>query len=554
MKRTIQKVEEGNEIAGNLKTVFKRIIDSIGENDQITGEINSAISKQTESLETVIASINNIGIMFEKLMATVENVSFNTHQTKTSLEILYDTSKDLHVLTEKLLDKIESTSKNIFEMRTSIPYKIFTIDPGQNFDNITSQILCSVHSGLLRVGAKGEVSAGLAKEYKLEDDNVTWVFTLRKGLKFHNGKPITTQDVKYSLERLGDPKYNSPLAWCMEPVKGYSDFNKGLTNGLSGIEIIDNYRIKIVLDKPYNGFLYCLSMYFTGILDSQEAKSGNIVGCGSYIISELNDDYCILTAFKDYYNSQAFVDRIVVDFNPKNKIQEFVSNKYDFIAIENGNELNELIDLGLKPEFRSIYATYYGGFNLTSKHPLICNKNARKAMNYVINKEKIVKDVLDGLANTSKSVLPKSMVNNDNIDGYKYNVQLAKNMINKENISNRTLKLLVRNDEDSSLVQTYNRVTECIIGDLKAIGIEVEIIRVSHNDYLKRSNLAKCDLFISRWVADTLDPFNFLNSLINEGSYANFTDYVCDEVNKDLDIVRGITNPLKREQIYEKIQ
>ncbi len=61
-------------------------------------------------------------------------------------------------------------------------------------------------------------------------DNLTWVFNLKKGIKFHNGKEITSEDVKFSLERLLDPKLNSPNGWLLEIIEGSEDFKKGAAN------------------------------------------------------------------------------------------------------------------------------------------------------------------------------------------------------------------------------------------------------------------------------------------------------------------------------------
>lgn len=556
MDKTIEKVKEGNTISNNTKETFERIITSIGDTNFVTGEISTAISKQTSNLEQVVDSIRNMSMMFEKLMSIVEAVSFNTHQTKTSLDMLYSTSKNLKDVTGKLLSKIESNKEYEASIVTCLPHRVPNFDPALNFDAIGSQIISNIHVGLLTMGEKGEISSGIAKSWYLKEDNLTWVFNLRKGVTFHNGKQITADDVKFSLERLLDPNLKAPNAWCLETVEGADSFSKGLASEVKGIKIIDKNRISIKLQYPYNGFLYSLGQFSTAIIDAKEAKKGNIIGCGPYMIAEENEEHCILTTFKDYFNSEPYVHKITVKYSSKNIVQDFLNEKYDFITIDNKIQLKQLNNSDISLSKDAILASYYGSFNLKSSNELVQNKEIRKAINLAINKKRIVQDILGGLGIISKAPLPPAMVDNSNIKSYDYNRNVAKRLMHTHasRLANKRLKILVRTDEESSLVNTYNKITKYIIEDLKEIGIESTIIKTNHENYLKKKNIESCDFFISRWVADTMDPYNFLSSLFSSEGYANFTAYINPGLDKKLNTAKSIVNPNKRKKMYQEVQ
>ncbi|PAB59275.1 ABC transporter substrate-binding protein [Anaeromicrobium sediminis] len=554
MNKSMNKVLEGNEIANNMKGVFNNIIGAVGTTTSVAEEINIAVSKQTESLESIISSTEEMNKTSESVMAMVESASLNTQYTKTSLNILSDVSKDLQSISTKLLDNIEETEKNESVLKTYLSSKPLTYDPQLAFDAQSAQILYNVHGGLLLISSTGEITSGIAKSWYVEEDNLTWVFNLRKGAKFHNGREITSKDIKYSYERLLSPSLKSANGWFLEQVEGAVEYCGGKAKEVIGIKIIDTYRISIKLTKPYSGFLLNLGQYVCSILCKEDVEKGKLTGCGPYIIESKEEGKCILTAFKDYFGGIPYVDKIIVNYDGENSVNSFTNKECDFITIDNKHQIEELSNDKISDiQYKSIMATYYAGFNLRSNSIFVKDSEIKEAFNLAVNKKKIIDEVLGGLGEEAKGPMPPNMIDNGYLAGLGYNPRLSREILNKKgaSIKNAKLKVLVR-DESSETI--FNKIAQFIIDDLKEVGIECIVEKVSPDKYLNPEIISRCDLFLSRWISDTGDMDNFLQPMFNPSNFTDFTGYNNPEVTEMMNKAKEIINPKKRIQMYKDIQ
>jgi ABC-type transport system substrate-binding protein len=554
MDRTIERVKEGTKIADNTREAFQTIIDAIKRNNDISQEISEAISQQTNSLENIVRSIDDMSHTFEKLLSLVETASSGTQYTKTSLQSLHSVSKDLQSVTDRLLKVLEAEPYERQTLRTCIPSKIATYDPFLSCDFVTGLVLENVHNGLLSIGNDGEVSPAIAKSWSLKEDNLTWVFNLRKGAKFHSGREVTAWDVKYSFERLLNPSLNSPNSWCLLYVEGAEEYMQGNAPEVTGIKVIDDYRISIRLKYPYTGFLLNLGQYICCIVDKEEMEKGNIVGCGPYKIAETSDTKCVLEAHEEYFNGQPYVDRFEIDIAPRDAAANLLDGKYHYIIVDTKELMSRVKDKkDISIKSRSISGSYYVGFNLNSPNSIVREKEVRKALNMAVNKKRIIEDIFGGMAVESVCPLPPAILDNKGINGYRYDPDLAASILRKYPRSKKLLFHL-RIDEDSALVKMFNRMGEYVIEDLSKVGIECAVERYSHADTLRPDILQKCDMYISRWMADTGDPDNFLRPLFSPDSVSNGTRYNNPVVNEKLDLAQGMVHPGKRAECYHEIQ
>lgn len=554
MDKTIRKVKEGADISRHTMEVFNTIIEAVDNNSRVSDEINTALTKQTANLEAVVNSTHEMSRTFEKLTMTVEQASLYTEFTRTSLESLKNTSSDLKSSTAKLTGVI--TSEDIFEpsVTTCLPSPLQTYDPQLSFEYVGSHIMSNVNSGLLTISSSGQVSPGVAKTWYLEEDGLTWVFLLRKGVKFHNGREITAEDVKYSFERLLSPGLNSPNSWALMCLDGAEEYNSGKVNTVRGINVSDKYRISLKLSAPHSGFLLNLGQFCASILPREDIEKGIISGCGPYILKDIQPFAVTLEAFKDFYNGEPYIKKIIVEYNDVNTAEALLDGKYDFIIADKKNIMGKVKDKqNITVKTRSIIGTYYVGFNLLSGSACVQSREARKAMNMAVNKRLIIDELLGGLAIEAKGPFPPSMIDNTNDAGYEYNPKKAREILQRV-MAGKTaqkLKVLAREENDTSI---YNPLTEYIIKDLKETGIECELIRVNASEYLNPECIRKCDIYVSRWIGDTGDPDNFLQPLFSSDSKTNYSNYVNEEVTAEIDRAKEIINPEKRTEMYGKIQ
>jgi ABC-type transport system substrate-binding protein len=554
MNKSMSKVVEGNEIASDTKNVFNEIINAVGNTNNVTEEINAAVSRQTEGLEGIINSTESMNKISEKVMVMVETASLNTGYTKTSLNTLSEVSKSLQIISNKLLDNLKEVEKNKTSLSTFLSEAPLNYDPQLAIDSQSGQILYNIHSGLLIIGSTGEIMPGIAKSWYVLEDNVTWVFNLRKGAKFHNGREITSEDVKYSYQRLLSSSLKSPNSWLLEQIEGAVEYSKGLKNEVSGMHILDRYRISIKLTGSYSGFLLNLGQYVCSILPKEDIEKGKFTGCGPYAIKKAEEDGCILSAFKDYFGGVAYIDEIIIKFQGNKSASSFINKQCDFITIENKQQIEELSKAKVSNiQYRSIMATYYVGFNLRSNSIFVRDNEIREAISTAIDKKKIIDEVLCGLGEEAKGPIPPNMIDNGYISDLSYNPRLSREILEKKRnlLGNTNMKILVRDENEETI---YSKITELVIQNLKEVGIQCDLEKVSVDKYHDAKTISRSDLFLSRWISDTGDMDNFLQPMFNPNNVTNFTGYNNPKITEMMNKAKEIINPQKRVEVYKELQ
>lgn len=550
-----EKVNIGVEISNNTIETFNQIIESVKLSTSATQEINVAVSEQVNHLEDIIQSTNEMQEISKKVLSLIELASLDTKHTHSAIEILLETSNHLNSITNNLLSKFNNINKNKYTLKTVIRTNLDSLDPMMLFDAESSRLFINIHAGLLIQGHSTDVLPGVAKSWYVEEDHVTWVFNLRKGAKFHNGREIIADDVKYSLERLLSPKLNSPNHWFLMPIDGAEEYHKGLTKDVKGIKVLDKYRLSITLKEPYSGFLLNLAQTASSILAKEDVEKNIFTGCGPYKIEVIDDEKYILNAFDDYFGGTPYISKIELIHNDESPMDSFIDGKYDFLIFSNNDSISNVQGTKYEDNIKTqnVLTTYYGCFNLNSNSLFTKDKEIRQAINYAINKKRIINDIIDGLAEESRGVFPPAIINDETLEGYPYNPNKARNILKRKGLINEKFVILCR-ENNSGIKNNNDKIVDYIIEDLKAIGIDSTIIYVHPKEYMKPENIAKCDMFIMGWVADTGDPDNYLEPLFNPDIYTNFGKYVNHEISNMMSEAKKIVNPEKRTQIYKKIQ
>ncbi|MEQ9246226.1 MAG: ABC transporter substrate-binding protein, partial [Nitratireductor sp.] len=129
----------------------------------------------------------------------------------------------------------------------TVTYKddVSTLDPAIGYDWQNWSMIKSLFDGLMDyVPGTTELRPEIAESYEISEDGTVFTFKLRDGVKFHNGRDLTAEDVKYSIERTVNPKTQSPGAGFFGSIKGFEEASSGNADGLSGITVVDDHTIK----------------------------------------------------------------------------------------------------------------------------------------------------------------------------------------------------------------------------------------------------------------------------------------------------------------------
>ncbi|MCX5898106.1 MAG: ABC transporter substrate-binding protein, partial [Proteobacteria bacterium] len=133
-----------------------------------------------------------------------------------------------------------------------------TVDPALIVDVYGAQIAAKLYNGLVCFNDDLAPAPDIAQSWSVSSDGLVYLFKLRKGVRFFNGREVTARDFRYSFERVLNPKTRSPRTWVLSRIHGAGSFMAGKSATVAGIEVIDPYVLKIELEKPFAPFIKLL--------------------------------------------------------------------------------------------------------------------------------------------------------------------------------------------------------------------------------------------------------------------------------------------------------
>lgn len=547
----LQKVDEGTSISLNTSKVFKDIIDAVEENTSISEEINLAVSSQVDALNEILSSSEILKEISVEVLKLLELVALNTDNVKATISFLKGIEREVSHISEKLLEKIETHEVEDIAITIGSLGQPASFDPHHTVDNNSYEIISYEHRGLLSINKDGQILPCIAKSWNLEEDGLTWTFMLRNDGKFHDGSPIKAQDIKFSLERLLDPKMPSPNSFFIIDIEGAEEYLNGRAKSVSGIKIINDYCISIKVNSPYSGILHNLSSISCSIISKKNYEENKLViGCGPFILDEkqkvkTNNKFS-LQGFKEFIGGKPYIDTLNLDYGDvKGIVERYSKNKSYVIKEYTLDIMNEIKKSGVgKIKTYDSLLCFYGAFvfgenNLWSKH-----KEVRSAINTAIDRKKIIDVFSGGLATESKSPMPKFMSKANNISK---NSSASRSIINKyEELKSRELKIV-------TIVQ-FDKLAQCIADDLREIGINAKVYILEYKYFFDKNYVADYDLYIGSWSLDSLNLDLYFRTLFTSTAPYNIGQFKNKEFDSWVDKSKEIINPYVKEEAYNKVE
>lgn len=267
-----------------------------------------------------------------------------------------------------------------------------------------------------------EPVGGLAESWETGESGKTYVFRLRPDVRFHNGNPLTAEDVKFTYERMLTP--DTAFSYLLANVKGAREKLAGKASEVSGIRVVDPLTLEIELAEPMPNFVAVLGSVPLGIVNKQEVEKvgkefGKSVlsGCGAFRLKSYSADAVVLERNPDYYGRKADVDQVVFRFtkDTQEAWDLFAAGKADIVYFPpDADKLAGDPKYRDKIRFVPNLATQWWAFDL-NKEPLKSNKKLRQALHYAIDREELVRNALnDGSAVPATSFVAPFMAGADN--------------------------------------------------------------------------------------------------------------------------------------------
>src|SRR5262245_25807584 len=215
-----------------------------------------------------------------------------------------------------------------------------SLDPILSDNYWESEVVLQLFDGLVRFDANLRTVAALAQDWRVSPDGLTYVFSLRKGVRFHHGREIAADDFVYSLTRLLNPKWNSNDAQHYAHIKGAIDFREGRSATVSGLQALNSATLQIVLEQPYAPFLRLLALQPASVVPKELVENAerpfgqNPVGSGPFRLEQWDrGTQILLAANPDYYSGQPHLAGIRITtlpaLNSRESFRLFTEGKLD---------------------------------------------------------------------------------------------------------------------------------------------------------------------------------------------------------------------------------
>ena len=456
-------------------------------------------------------------------------------------------------------------------LRYPITAEPTTFDPALVRDGYTIDLLQNIYEGLVGWSEKNEVVPLAARAMpKLSADGLTYTFTLRDGLKFHNGRAVTAEDVRYSIRRSLDPKLASTVALdYLSDIVGASEFNAGKAPDVSGIKVIDPKTLSLTLLKPRAYFLGKLTYGTAYIVSREEVEKGektqggaafigakNAVGTGPFKLTEYTPQgKVILEANPDYWSGKpklTHIERPVV-LDSKTMRNLYDSGELDYIDLPRADYTSDRDDPALKNEIKlwPRSATWYVGLNQT-QYPPFKDKRVRQAVAYSIDKDAIIKSVLLGVNKRADSFVPEGIFSYDPAyTGMGHDSEKAKKLLAEAGFPNGAglppLTLYFREQTPD-----IRKTAEVIKEQLAGIGMTLNLNEMEWGAFIAMNDKNTQDAFHMRWSADYLDPQDFLSLLLSSTGTENHTGYSNPEFDRLCREADSESDRAKRTVLYRQ--
>lgn len=442
-----------------------------------------------------------------------------------------------------------------------------TLDPALTQDATSATYIVEIFSGLVTLNQDLEVVPDIAESWELSDDGTTYTFHLHDDVRFHDGKPVTAQDFKYSLERACDPATGSLVAdTYLGDIIGAQAKLRGEADEVSGVLVVDDHTLEITIDSPKAYFLSKLTYPTAFVVDRENVEgpaqpwTDQPNGTGPFRLAEYQLDFrIVLERNEAYYGTpRPALERVNFMLAIGSPMTMYETGELDAVPVsladiervsDPSNPLNK--ELSTTP----VLSISYIGFNV--QKPPFDDQKVRQAFNYAIDKDKYVEVVLKNMQAQAKGILPPGMPGyNENLKGYPYDPERARRLIAESrygdvsNLPETTLNISGGGGAAAGQVATIVEMYK------QNLGVDIAVQQTEWATYLWDLRAHRYQMFgvTAGWIADYPDPQDFLDILFHSESRNNDTGYSNPKVDSLLEEARGEQDFDKRVELYQQAE
>jgi len=442
-----------------------------------------------------------------------------------------------------------------------------TLDPHLTTDSTSAQIIVEVFGGLVTIDKDLNVTPDLAESWDISNDGRVYTFRIRPDAVFHDGKPVTAEDVRWSLERATDPLTEAPnVDQYLGDIVGVDAKINGNAPEISGVRVINDQTIEITIDGSKSFFLAKLTYPTAFILDQDniEANPKNWFrkpnGTGPFQMTQYKvGETLILTRHDAYHLGPAKLAEVEMILSGGTSMLMYENDEIDIAGVgladidrlqDPTNNLNAELHQA-SPQF----SVQYIGLNVNE--PPLDDRKVRQALNLAVDKREIATVVLGDQVVPATGILPPGFPGfSESVSGYIFDPERAKQLLLESKYGDDLDNLPpITITTPGSFGANVSLDMEVVLAMWeKNLGIKTEFQQTEFATFLKDLNKRRFQMFDIGWIADYPDPENFLDVLFYSDSSNNHTNYSNPLVDSLLEQARIETDETKRFIIYNEVE
>ncbi len=420
-------------------------------------------------------------------------------------------------------------------------------------------VISLVFEGLVRLDSKLNIAPAGAESWDVKDGGKTFIFHIRKDLKFANGDPVTAEDFAYSLNRAFGPDFaNGNAGYYLSNISGSTDVTEGKAQTISGVKVIDPQTLEIDLNTPSVYFLYQLTFPASFVV-SKKAVDANpqtwtdtAYGTGPFMVKEWKHNQSItLVPNPNYWLGKPQLESIVLPFiqDAATALKLYQTGELDIMGTYNF-PTDQLSAVSSLPEFKQVnqFFVAYIGFN--NLKPPFNNPAVRQAFARAVDKATLINKVLESAVVEADTIIPPGMpgYNPSAAKVLAFNAAEAKNLLATAGYPDGKdfpkVALSINNQDPNfpKIAAALQQMWKDTLG--VSVDINTEELSKFNDDLTATANnpedAAALSFYISVWGADYPDPQNFVSQQLrtgvgnNNGHYSNAQfDKLVDQADVD---------------------
>jgi peptide/nickel transport system substrate-binding protein len=437
-------------------------------------------------------------------------------------------------------------------------HKPTLINPILTTHSISASLEELIFNRLVRINAKGEIEPDLAESWEISSDGLVYTFHLRKGVRFHDGRECTADDVKFTYDKILDPENNSPFRPSLQLV--------------DKLEAPDKYTFRITLKKPSAPFIYRLIREIAPkhLLEKADLKTCffnlHPIGTGPFRFKEWGKDNQIILEYNpDYYEGRPYLDKIIVKTYPTSR-DVWTALMRGEIAFTGFIERDDYQILKDDPTFKAyafaLDCYYVMVYNLND--PILSDKNVREAIAYGIDRKSLIERTEGGYGlECSGPFHPETLGFNPLVKPFEYNPQKSQELLREagwQDIDNDGI--LEKNEEELELrvlvdarSDIYNTIIMVIRQQLQEIGMKIKVVLYNDDAMLTEEFLTQHQPQAHLKFLPGGFPENIVEDWCTKESnwIGKLWVYRNEEINKLINLGEIAQDKGKRKEIYQKI-